>query len=72
MDMTFPSIISSKQSLITIMLSVICWCKKCKCDIFAVFLPLLKNGRLEKYNFWPDVIYMLRHVFNPLKFSGKS
>ena len=28
MDMTFPTIISSKQSLITIMLSVICWCKK--------------------------------------------
>ena len=47
--MTFPSIISSKQSLITIMLSVICWCKKCKCDIFAVFLPLLewKIGKIQ-------------------------
>ncbi|XP_073238893.1 5'-nucleotidase domain-containing protein 1-like [Porites lutea] len=31
-----------------------------------------KNGRLEKYNFWPDVIYMLRHVFNPLNFSDQN
>jgi len=49
MDSTFPTIINSKQSLITIILSVICWCKKCKCELFVVFLLLLewKIGKIQ-------------------------